>query len=135
MRCDACGGDAVVFEVPDELRECAPEEAPTVAICPACLTVAPARDAVVQDADAADGSASIHDAFPADPDAATGVALLLGLLESLVLNKAEIQFLVDRLEAGGTDVFLVLDRLASDPAVDAQVDLQRRRAQLQQLVD
>ncbi|HMB49898.1 MAG TPA: DUF6276 family protein [Natronoarchaeum rubrum] len=133
MRCDACGDEAMVaFDVPDELREFAPEEADVAAICPICLSVR----AVDDGADAAAASAaSVHDAFPADPDAAAGVALLLGLLESLVLNKPEIQSLVDRLEDGGTDVFLVLDRLSSDPDVDAAVDLERRRPQLQQLIE
>lgn len=138
----------VAFDVPGELREYAPDEAGVAAICPTCLDVRPAPDAEVQagdaaDADApdtdaasaADGAASAHDAFPADPDAAAGVALLLGLLESLVLNKSEIQSLVDYLEASGTDVFLVLDRLAADPAVDPRVDLERRRPQLQQLIE
>ncbi len=149
MRCDACDGDEMVaFAVPDELREYAPDEASVAAICPTCLDVRPApdddaragdaEDAAATDADAAsaaDGAASAHDAFPADPDAAAGVALLCGLLESLVLNKAEIQSLVDYLEASGTDVFLVLDRLDADPDVDAEVDLTRRRTQLQQLIE
>jgi len=142
MRCDACGDeDAVAFAVPDELREYAPDDAGVAAICPTCLDVRPAPDADVQAGDAADaaasaadGAASAHDAFPADPDAAAGVALLLGLLESLVLNKSEIQSLVDYLESSGTDVFLVLDRLDADPDVDARVDLERRRPQLQQLI-
>lgn len=149
MRCDACGDeDAVVFPVPDELREYAPDDAVVAAICPVCLAVQPATDADAQAADAADaaapdtdaasaadGAAAAHDAFPADPDAAAGVALLLGLLESLVLNRSEIQSLVDYLEASGTDVFLVLDRLAADQDVDAGVDLERRRPQLQQLIE
>ncbi|GAA0666499.1 DUF6276 family protein [Natronoarchaeum mannanilyticum] len=136
MRCDACGDESVVaFDVPDELREYAPDEAGVAAICPTCLDVRSASDADVQGGDAADAAASAHDAFPADPDAAAGVALLLGLLESLVLNKSEIQSLVDHLEASGTDVFLVLDRLEADPDVDPQVDLERRRPQLQQLIE
>ena len=136
MRCDACGGDAVAFEVPGELREYAPGEAAVAAVCRTCVTVEPA-DGEGGETDASGGKpvTAVHDAFPADPDAAVEVALLLGLLESLVLNKQEIQALVDRLEAGGTDVFLVLDRLASDPDVDAAVDLERRRTQLQQLIE
>jgi len=145
MRCDACGDESVVaFDVPDELREYAPDEAGVAAICPTCLDVRPAPDADAEDGDvedaaapevdAADAATTVHDAFPADPDAAAGVALLCGLLESLVLNKPEIQSLVDYLEASGTDVFLVLDRLEADPDVDPQVDLERRRPQLQQLI-
>lgn len=135
MRCDACGDEnAVAFAVPDELREYAPDEAGVATICPTCLAVQSATAANTPKADAADAATSVHDAFPADPDAAAGVALLLGLLESLVLNKSEIQSLVDYLEASGTDVFLVLDRLETDPDVDAQVDLERRRPQLQQLI-
>lgn len=132
MRCDACGGDAVAFDVPEEFREYAPDEATVAAICPTCLTVQSAPNADATDADAA---TTVHDAFPADPGDAAGVALLVGLLESLVLNRSELQSLVERLEAGGTDAFLVLDRLATDPDVDAQVDLERRRAQLQQLIE
>jgi len=136
MRCDACGAETVVaFDVPAELREYAPDETGVAAICPTCLDVRAAPDADVQDTNAAADAASAHDAFPADPDAAAGVALLLGLLESLVLNKSEIQSLVDSLEASGTDVFLVLDRLDADPGVDPQVDLERRRPQLQQLIE
>jgi hypothetical protein len=133
MRCDACGDDAVAFDVPEELREYAPDGTAVAAVCPTCLTVEPVAD--VADGDSDQPITAVHDAFPADPDAATGVALLLGLLESLVLNKTDIQALVDRLEAGGTDVFLVLDRLATDPDVDAAVDIERRRTQLRQMIE
>jgi len=61
--------------------------------------------------------------------------VLVHLLDSLVHNRESIQSLVDWLETGGTDVFLVIDRLATDPSLEPAVDLERRRTQLEQFVE
>lgn len=156
MHCDACDERLVVFDVPEGLRKYAPDggETGTATLCPNCLAVGPVAEQTVESADgrsvespdgqpvdSIDGRASdsasfsrVSDALPADRDAAVSVALLVGLLDSLALNRERIEELVDELEHGGTDVFLVLDRLAADSDVDAAVDLDRRRTQLEQLL-
>jgi len=128
MDCLDCGTQTVSFDVPSNLRECAPESAAAAALCTACLGLHPADDS---DPDLDFGSVS-H-AFPTG-EAAVPMALLVGLLSSLALHRDEIATLVERVEAAGTDPLLVLDRLAADREVDSAVDVERRRHQLEQLL-
>ena len=103
--------------------------------CPRCLRTVPLDDAAGSDPWDAPLSG------PAPPDAIPpgegGAALLLavGYLDSVALNRPEIQALVDHAERAGADVFLALDRLAGDDAVDAVVDLGRRRRQLESMLE
>ncbi len=130
MDCQYCGTAMVTFAVSDEYRDCLPGDESSAGLCPACLGLQP-----VDGAD--EGSpalVTVSDAIPADPEAAIPLALLLGLLENLALNRDEIAELIEAVEAAGVDPMLVLDRLAADPGIDARTDLRARRRQLEQLL-
>jgi hypothetical protein len=77
---------------------------------------------------------ALDDAFPSNPDDAVPLVLLVGLLDSLALHRAEITALLERVERAGTDPLLAVDRLADSYGDDAHVDLARRRHQLEQLL-
>lgn len=128
MACPECGADVVAFSVPSDLRTYVPGEEPVVAICTRCLSLSPATDP-----DDAPDFSRIADTFPED-EAAVPMALLVGLLDSLALHRAEITALLERVERTGVDPLLVLDRLTAWPGTDPAVDLQRRRHQLEQLL-
>jgi hypothetical protein len=129
MDCPHCGVPTVDFAVPESLRPHAPAASEAAAICPVCLRVAP----VGSGAPAPDFSA-LDDSVP-DGEAGVAMALALGLLDSLALNRRSIEALVERVERGGADPLLVLDRLDANGDVRPHFDLDRRRAQLLQLLD
>jgi hypothetical protein len=129
MDCPHCGVPTVDFAVPESLRSHAPGESDVAAICPVCLRVMPIKSgSCAPDFDGFDDSV---------PDGETGVAmaLALGLLDSLALNRRSIEALVEHVERGGADPLLVLDRLAASDGVRPHFDLDRRREQLLQLLD
>jgi len=130
MSCSHCGGDLLPFPVPPESREYLPDGTVGVGLCRDCLAMAPVED---PPADLPDLTA-LDDAFPSNADAAVPLALLVGLLDSLALHRAEITALLERVERAGTDPLLVVDRLADSYGDDAHVDLARRRHQLEQLL-
>jgi hypothetical protein len=133
MSCPACGGDRVAFVVPASLRTHAPDEASAATLCTTCLRVA-ASEAVTGD----DGSPAVDWEPLPTGEAGVATALLLGLLDSLALRRADVTALVDHVEAAGGDVLLTLDRLVTlsrTGDVDPHVDLERRTAQLQSLLD
>lgn len=130
MDCAACGSDAVAFAVPSEYREFLPATAPGAALCTRCLTLQP----VENPPDEPPTFEEVSDAVPESPDAAVPLVIMLGLLENLALNRAEIGDLLVAVERAGVDPLLVLDRLASDPDVEATADLAGRRRQLEQLL-
>lgn len=126
MPCARCEAATVDLAVPESLQPYAP--APSITTCTNCLTI----DAV--DDGAADGDLDeISDELPAG-EAGVATVLLVDLLDSLATNRADIEGLIDVLEAEGVDPMLVLDRLAEDPGLDPAVDVDRRSTQLQQLV-
>jgi hypothetical protein len=129
MACPECGSEQVTFRVPTDLREHLPEGAQSVAICTVCLALDPSRDA----SDESPDFASISDAFP-DGDAGVAMALAVGLLDSLALFRSEISALLERVERGGTDPLLVLDRLEADSGLEPHFDVDRRRTQAEQLL-
>jgi len=130
MECPTCGAATVAFAVPPEFRDYLPGSESAAALCTRCLSLHPAESA--PDGDPSFGAVS--DAFPTTPDAALPMALLVGLLSNLALYRAEISDLLERVERAGTDPLLVLDRLARDPDIEAEVDLAGRRRQLEQLL-
>jgi hypothetical protein len=130
MDCPECGHDTVLFAVEPALREYLPGEEPGASLCPHCLAVRP----VTEPPETAPDFSPLGDAFPGEGPAAVPMALLLGLLSSLALYREEIAALLERVERAGTDPLLVLDRLAADPSIESQVDLGRRRHQLEQLL-
>lgn len=130
MSCPTCGAPVLAFSLPADLRAHFPDDRPGATLCTRCLAVAP------HDGPPADlpDFASVSEAFPRDPERALPVVCLLGLLDSVALYRAEIDALAERAEGEGTDVLLVLDRLAHDGGVDPHFDLDKRRHQLEQLL-
>lgn len=131
MNCPNCGGDLLAFTVPANLCEYVPDERAHVGICERCLQLEPVEDAPDDDPNFTE----ISDAFPSNAEAALPMALLVGLLPSLALHRNDIEALLEHVERAGVDPFLVLDRLADDPALDPAVDLRRRRSQLLQMME
>ncbi|WP_018257112.1 DUF6276 family protein [Halomicrobium katesii] len=129
MDCPECGHETVVFAVDPELRAYLPGDEPGASLCPRCLSVRPAVDPPAGEPD----FSPLGDAFP-DGGAAVPMALLLGLLSSLALYRDEIAALLERVERAGTDPLLVIDRLDADSGIESEVDLGRRRHQLEQLL-
>ncbi|MBC9985110.1 hypothetical protein E4P24_01810 [Haloferax sp. AS1] len=123
MSCPDCDGDLAVFAVPESLESHAPEAALTVGLCADCLrlhsTEAPPSDGA---------SRPLAGALP-DGDAGAAVALLVGMLDSLALNRAGIVDCVEFAERSGTDVHLTLDRL-QQTATAPHFDVARRQRQL-----
>ncbi|WP_135824918.1 DUF6276 family protein [Halorussus ruber] len=134
MTCPECGSEQVAFRVPADLREYLPEETESAAICTVCLALDPGESAVEDSAteDSPDFG-RLSDAFPGG-DAGVAMALAVGLLDSLALYRSEIAALLERVERAGTDPLLVLDRLATDPELEPQFDVDRRRTQAEQLL-
>ncbi len=130
MDCPDCDGETAVAAVPEPVRPHVPENADRVAICSTCLSLSPTDEAVPDSSDVS----ALSDAMPADSEATVGVVVLVNLLESLAHNRAAIESLVGWLERRGVDVFLVLDRLAADPELEPDVDLERRLPQVEQFV-
>jgi len=128
MSCPRCDADVVAFAVPAAIRDHAP--AAETAICTRCLRTFPAAEAGAVGAieDAPDLSAI----DPRSPRAG-GVALALacGHLESLALNRASIEALVEHAERSGADAFAFFERL---DVPDAAFDLERRRSALLDMV-
>lgn len=130
MDCPRCGGLLLAFDVPSDTQSLLPGDQPGAAICSQCLHLLPVED---PPADLPDFGA-IDDAFPTHPEAAIPMALALGLLSSLAVNRQEIATLLEAVERAGVDPLLVVDRLATSEAVDTPIDLAGRRRQLEQLL-
>ena len=131
MSCPHCDAPVVAFAVPPDLREHAPD--PLTAICTRCLRTFPAADASTDDESADEPRddtdpdfSAVNPAFPAG-EAGVALALACGQLESLALNRASIEALVEHAERSGADAFAFFERL---DAADAAFDLERRRSAL-----
>lgn len=129
VRCSTCRAESIPFVIPETYRDVSPVDTQAAAACRVCLTVDP------YDGSGDDSVSPISDALPADRDTAAGVVLLIGLMESLALNRQAIESLVQTLESEGVDVLLVLRRLADDPDIRPAIDLGRRIHQVEQLLE
>jgi len=126
VACPECDAPVVAFTVPESLRAYAPDE--HTILCTRCLRTAPAGDddpAPAADADFSPVSA----AFPSGR-AGVPFALALGKLGSLALERAAIETLCEETERAGADVWLALNQLAHEEALDPHFDLPRRTEQL-----
>lgn len=130
MACSTCGEPTIVFSVPEAYREYAPAESAAATLCTRCLTVDPTSDEEVTEPN----WTRVSDAFPTNLESAVPLALALGLASSLATNRAAIETLLESVERAGTDPLLVLDRLVDDPEIEPEIDLERRRHQLEQLL-
>jgi hypothetical protein len=127
MQCPDCGAATVSFPVPPAAEGLLPDDRPGVAVCTRCLAARPSDDPDTDDPSA------VSDAFPAGTDGAL-LGCLLALVDDPATYREELRALVGEAELRGIDVFLFLDRLADDPALDPVFDVRRRRGQLEQLV-
>lgn len=130
MSCSNCGGETIAFPVAENLRQYLPDGTVGASLCRSCLTMDPVDDPPGEMPDLT----ALDDGFPSNPDAAVPMALLVGLLDSLALNRQEITALLERVERAGTDPLLVIDRLDDAFGDEAFVDLGARRHQLAQLL-
>ena len=128
-QCPRCEGPRFTVSVPDELSAYAPSTA--INCCQQCLAVDAGEPT---DVTAEPPFDAIHTRFPTGKEG-VGLLMLLDKLDSLALNRSEIESLVASLESNGVDLFLTLDRLLDEPAVDPYLDLGRRRTQLEQFLD
>ena len=124
MDCDECDGPVVAYKVPESLREYAGEYAAT---CTRCLAL---REA---DFGGEPDFSRVSDEFP-EGEAGVAMALALGKLDALALNRADIEELFAVVERAGSDPLLVLDRLSAQGNVRLHFDAARRRHQLEQLL-
>ncbi|GAB3023753.1 DUF6276 family protein [Natronobiforma cellulositropha] len=133
MTCPHCSSDTepVTFAVPDTYRELAPGDAAAARLCPRCLRVDPASDETALEGESE--FSRVSSAFP-DGEGTVPFALLLELCSSLALNRAEIERALEALERAGVDPLLTIDRLLAEPVIDPDIDLERRRHQLEQSV-
>ena len=130
MSCPACGGETLSVPISADLREFLPAETTAVTVCRTCLAISPTDDVPASVPDLT----VLDDAIPTRDEAAVPLVLVVGLLDSLALHRAEITALLERIERAGTDPLLVVDRLADAYGEDAHVDLAGRRRQLEQLL-
>ena len=125
MACPDCGEPVVPFSVPERHREHAPGGGAFTSLCTRCLRVHPASDGAAEP-----DFTPVAAEFPGG-EGGVAVALALGLLGSLALNRRAIVDLWEAAERAGVDVLLTLDRLAAEEGVDPHFDVRRRRTQLE----
>jgi hypothetical protein len=125
MDCPNCGTEMLTFTVPEDMRDHADSD--DVGFCPRCLTTAPSERGGDSD------FSRVSDAFPGGRGGAA-MALALGKLDSLALNRADIEGLLEAAEREGVDPMLLIDRLAAQGNVRPAFDIDRRRHQIEQLL-
>ena len=125
MECERCGGPMTRYQVPFDLRSHV--ETDHAATCTRCLAGHPAEAGGEPD------FSTISDEFP-DGTAGTAMALALGKLDSLALNRDAIGDCIAFVSDRGADPWLVLERLTAAGSVQPDADLERARRQLQQLL-
>ncbi|MDH5019093.1 DUF6276 family protein [Halobacterium rubrum] len=130
MTCPNCGSPTLSFPVPESVRGHLPDDRASATICTHCLQVAPSDDAVSEYPDFSRAST----AFPDDGETAAVLASLLALLDRLVLHREDADAVAEVAERRGVDVLLFLDRVAADDSADPELDVTRRRTQLEQLI-
>ena len=129
--CVVCGGETVIGPVPDDCRDLVAGDTGTVLVCRRCLAIEPTDESITEMTPVV---TDISSALPSDAEAAVAVVILVELLESLALNRREIETVVDYLERNGVDPLLALDRLANERRTTDRVDLDRRQHQLAQVL-
>ncbi|NUE01690.1 hypothetical protein HUB97_04165 [Halorubraceae archaeon YAN] len=71
--------------------------------------------------------------IPSFPEGERGiaVALLLGRLNQLALNRQSAEALCEYIIANGVDIYLLIDRIIENKSIEPHYDLQRRWEQFQ----
>ncbi|MFC7155844.1 DUF6276 family protein [Halomarina halobia] len=129
MTCPDCDAPLVAFAVPEDLAAHVPYDAEAVALCTRCLGLFEVRPPV----DVPDFS-RVSEEFP-EGEAGVAMAVGVSLLDSLALHRARIEALFSRVEEAGYDPLLIVDRLARQGSIQPRMDLDRRRTQLEQLLE
>jgi hypothetical protein len=125
IRCPRCEAQLERIDVPPAAASLFSSS--TAGGCPVCLTVV--------DAGVGDDSAASSVLGSVDPAAAAAVWSVIRDLPQLAMSHDRLDRALALAEEQGVDVFLHLERLAADPAVDAHFDIDRRRRQLAAFVD
>ena len=126
-----CGSETAVGPVPEDCRDIIDGDTGALLVCRRCLAIEPADESITEMTPVV---TDISSALPSDAETAVAVVILVELLESLALNRREIETVVDYLERSGVDPLLALDRLASERRTADRVDLDRRQHQLAQVL-
>ena len=126
--CPHCSASRVTVSVPTELTTYT--SSPAISYCQRCLSVEASEPAAATDEPSFE---AIHTRFPTG-DVGVGMLVLIDKLDSLALNRSEIESLIEYLESNGVDLFLTLDRLLAEPTIEPRIDLGRRRTQLDSLL-
>lgn len=129
MSCPNCGGPTVAFSVPDAVREHLQAEPEHAEICRDCLTLEPRADPPTGEPD----FSTILTDFPTG-EAGVTAAAFVSLLDSLALHRADLEALADLAEEQGSDVLLLVDRIAASGRIQPHFDVDRRRPQLEQIL-
>jgi len=127
MQCPDCNGQVATFDVPEELREHLPKPVGHAGLCTRCLALHPTEEG-------GEPTFTELEAFPENPDAAMSLAIAIGLLDSLALNRGSIETLFRRVAEAGADPFLALDRLSTSGSIQPRIDLVARKQQIEQLM-
>jgi hypothetical protein len=128
MRCPVCNAAVVTFDVSEEYRGHLPAETDHAGLCSRCLRLHPADEG-------GGDFEQLGEEFPQDPGAAVPMAIAIGLLDSLALNRRDIEELLDVVIEAGVDPILTVDRLQTQGSTDPAIDLNKRMEQLQQLIN
>jgi hypothetical protein len=128
MRCPVCNAAVVTFDVPEEYQGHLPAETDHAGLCSRCLRLHPAEEG-------GDDFEQLGEEFPQAEEVAVPMAIAIGLLDSLALNRREIEELLDVVINHGVDPILVVDRLQTQGSTDPAVDLNKRMQQFQQLME
>lgn len=131
MPCPNCGAAMLEFPVEPAVRDRLPEDRPGASICRRCLTVRPVDDPPSDYPD----FRTIDEAFPTAGSDAAVLASILALVDSPALYRQEIDALASIAERRGIDVMLFLDRIARNESLEIAFDLDRRRSQLEQILE
>jgi hypothetical protein len=130
MSCPNCDGLMLAFTVPEAVRPHLPEEPAAAEICRDCLTLTPGAESPATDPD----FSKILGEFPTG-EAGAIAAAFLSRLGSLALNRSEIESLAGLAEDHGVDVLLLVDRVATSGRIQPHFDIDRRRPQLDQILE
>jgi len=130
MPCPNCDGPTLAFPVPESVRPHLPDEPAAAEICRDCLTLITPIDPPAEYPD----FSRILGEFPTGENGALAAAFV-SRLGSLAINRQEIEALADLAEEQGVDVLLLVDRIAASGRIQPHFDIDRRRPQVQQILD
>jgi len=126
MNCPHCDKQLIQRRVPTELQSVLRSEAKSVFLCDRCLYTQPGELSETT-------AQAMFTEIPSFPEGERGiaVALLLGRLNQLALNRQSAEALCEYIIANGVDIYLLIDRIIENKSIEPHYDLQRRWEQFQ----